>query len=268
MFPKQSRLHSASSLLRSASLSFVICILFTASGSSQFMPTDDAYVSNYQPKINYGAAQFLIVNGVINNAFVQFDLSSLPAGYTSANVAKATLRLYVNTVSAPGTFNVNYVLGSWSEKGITGRTVPAIGATVVSGVVVSAGMTGKFLVIDITPALDAWLDGIVTNDGLAFVGDSAIDVVFTSKENTAASHPPELDIIFNANGLQGTPGPQGPQGLQGPAGPQGPQGYVGITGPQGPPGPAGITNRGTWVPTTAYLINDGVSYNGAPLGSR
>jgi len=85
----------------------------------------------------------------------------------------------------------------------------------------------------VTPAVAAWLDGTMTNNGLALVGDGAVNVAFSSKENTGVSHSPELDIVPNPNGLQGPPGPKGPPGPAGPIGP---------TGPQGPQGPAGNTD--------------------------
>jgi len=39
----------------------------------------------------------------------------------------------VNSVATGGTFNVDYVLGSWSEKSITANLEPAIGAAIASG---------------------------------------------------------------------------------------------------------------------------------------
>lgn len=66
-------------------------------------------------------------------------------------------------------------------------------------------------------------------------------------------------------GPQGATGPQGPQGIQGETGPAGPTGPTGATGPQGPAGlpGAGIDWKGAWNSATAYLENDGVSYNGS-----
>jgi hypothetical protein len=36
-------------------------------------------------------------------------------GYTGASIAKATLKLYVNAVTTAGSFNVDFVNGTWSE---------------------------------------------------------------------------------------------------------------------------------------------------------
>lgn len=53
----------------------------------------------------------------------------------------------------------------------------------------------------------------------------------------------------------------GPSGNPGPPGPPGPPG---LTGPQGPPGAAGgaFNLRGAWAPSTAYAVNDMVTYQG------
>jgi hypothetical protein len=61
----------------------------------------------------------------------------------------------------------------------------------------------------------------------------------------------------------GATGPQGPVGNTGQQGPQGVPGALGLPGPQGPAGPVGISNRGSWVPTTQYQINDSVSFDGS-----
>jgi hypothetical protein len=218
--------------LRWAGLFLLFSLLPGVEARGQVTPSDDAYTSTAQPNAHYGAAATLRVEGASANAFIRFDLSSLPAGYNSAKVAKATLKLYVATVTTAGNFDVDYVLGSWSEQLVTGAVEPAIGATVVNGVEVSTGAKAKYLLIDVTPAIAAWLDGTMTNNGLALVGNNAVNVAFSSKENTGVSHSPELDIVFSSDGVQGPPGPPGPDGPVGPAGP---------TGPIGPQGPAGNT---------------------------
>jgi hypothetical protein len=70
-------------------------------------------------------------------------------------------------------------------------------------------------------------------------------------------------------GDKGDPGPTGPQGVPGNAGPTGPQGSIGPTGatgavgPAGPSGPKGLNWRGPWTASTAYLVADAVTLNGA-----
>ena len=86
------------------------------------------------PTTNFGAKTLLDVESASQTTFIQFDLSSLPSGYTSANITKATLKLYVNTVTTAGRFNVDFVNGAWSEKAITANNAPALGTTIAASV--------------------------------------------------------------------------------------------------------------------------------------
>ena len=65
---------------------------------------------------------------------------------------------------------------------------------------------------------------------------------------------------------QGTAGPPGPSGPPGPQGTSGPPGATGPPGPQGAigtAGPAGLAWREAWNNSTAYALNDAVSFNGS-----
>jgi hypothetical protein len=249
--------------LRPAILGLSVLSFLCASVLAQQTPSADSYINTAAPTTNYGSAGTLAVESPSQTAYIQFDLSSIPAGYTSANIAKASLKLYVSAVGKAGSFNVDFVNGSWSEKTITADLLPALGTTIAASVPITRAAQGDYIIVDITSAVDAWLNGTQANDGIALVANSPLICSFTSKENTATSHPPELDIVYNGSGAQGPAGPQGPQGLQGPQGPQGVQGPSGPLGAQGPPGPPGINNRGSWVSLTQYQVNDAVSYNGS-----
>lgn len=72
--------------------------------------------------------------------------------------------------------------------------------------------------------------------------------------------PQGLQGIKGDDGALGPIGEQGPQGIQGLQGPAGPQG---IEGQVGPVGPAGLTWRGQYNSSTAYVMDDAVSYQGA-----
>ena len=95
----------------------------------------------------------------IQTAYIKFDLSSVPAGYTSTNVAKATLKLYVNSVAKAGSFNVDFINGSWAEKTITADLAPALGSTIASSVPLAAANANDYLLIDVTSAVGYWLNG-------------------------------------------------------------------------------------------------------------
>jgi hypothetical protein len=245
--------------LRFVSLLSLTLLAMTAA-YGQLTPSGDAYTNSASPSTNYGSAATLNVSSASQTAYIQFDLSEIPSGYTGANIAKASLKLYVNAVGTAGSFNVDVVDGAWTESTITYGLSPALGTTIASNVALSKSNAHDYIVIDITSALEAWLNGTQANDGIALVANSPLSCSFDSKENTSYSHPAELDVVFLGNGAQGPPGPQGPQGPQGAQGASGP---AGPAGPQGPVGPAGINNRGTWVPTTTYQINDSVSYEGS-----
>jgi hypothetical protein len=179
-------------------VAFMLAALSAAYG--QYTPTDDAYTNTAAPTTNFGAATTLAVVNPSQTSFVIFDLSSVPAGYTGANVAKASLKLFVNTVTTAGSFNVDYVNGAWSEKSITANLSPALGTTIAASVPLAKANARDYILVDVTPAVVAWLNGSQANDGLALVGNSPLSVTFDSKENSSQSHPPELDIVLTGGG--------------------------------------------------------------------
>src|SRR5271169_4264357 len=258
----------------------------------QITPSGDAYTNTGSSNTNYGANALLNVDSGSEVTYIQFNLSSIPTGYSGANISKATLKLYVNAVTTAGNFNVEYVAGTWSEGTITAKNSPALGGTVASAVPLTTASANDYILVDITSALQAWVNGTEANNGIALVGNSPLNASFDSKENTSASHPAELDVVFVNSGPQGPVGLQGPAGPQGSAGAQGPQGATGATGAQGPvgstgaqgpqgatgaQGPAGATGaqgaagangvgfnfRNAFDPTATYAVNDVVTYVGS-----
>jgi hypothetical protein len=245
-----------------ALIAIILC--FGALAHGQAVVTDDANTASAFPTKNLGSSFALIVtNGA--NTYIKFDLANL-GQVTGNNVSKATLVLYTDSVLASGTMDVYQVNGAWSERTITWNNAPALGNQILSAVAVTKP---GYLSLDVTSTVQAWLNGTLTNYGIALVPSSGskILVSFDSKENILTSHTAELRPILVAvgpQGPQGLQGPQGPAGLpgaQGPQGRQGPQGLTGAVGPQGlagPAGPAGINNRGNWNNTAAYNPNDSV----------
>jgi hypothetical protein len=237
-----------------------LCLLTGAYG--QLTPTGDAYTNTATPTVNYGSGVAIAVASN-QTAYIQFNLSSIPAGYTGATISQATLKLYVYSLVTAGSFNVDYVNGAWAEGTIAADNAPPVGTTIAASVPLTTADKGQYILIDITSAVQAWLNGTATNYGIALVGIGPLKASFDSKENTTTSHPPELDVVFAGSGAQGPAGPQGLQGPPGTQGSQGPSGPIGLSGPAGPQGPAGIQNRGVWFSTTAYNVNDAVSYVGS-----
>ncbi|HKE58386.1 MAG TPA: DNRLRE domain-containing protein, partial [Pyrinomonadaceae bacterium] len=213
-------------------LTALLCVSAAAFGQS--VVTDDAYI-NKVPKdtdSNFGTNPNLSVSPT-STAYLKFKLRpNLPVGTQSSDVSKATLKIYVGNVLAPGTIDVFQSADNWSEKDLTWRNAPALG-DLLATVVVDQNTKSQFLLIDVSNAVRQWLDSS-TNYGFAFVARDATSVTFDSKENSQTSHEPELIVALSSR-----MGPQGPQGPQGPEGPQGPQGQPGPQGPQGTTGERG-----------------------------
>jgi hypothetical protein len=221
------------------------CVLLSpGQASAQTLPvTGDSYTQQSAPTANTGSAGNLFVHGSTTadrNAYIEFSLTPLPAGLTSSNVAIATMKLYVNTVTTAGTFDVHLVTSAWNEKTITYNTAPTLGTLVTSAVPITASNAGGYVVINVNSAVQAWLSG-TSNFGLALVptSGSAINVAFDSKENGNTSHDGQIEVEVVSFGPQGPPGAPGAPGPAGPQGPAGPAGAAGAQGPVGPAGPAG-----------------------------
>jgi len=115
----------------------------------------DTFVSSSRSTTNFGTvANLYIGNG--NTALLQFDLSSLPTGTTSSQIAKASLIVFVNRINVDGTVNLSPVTSAWTELGVTYATIPGIGAATTS---FNATTAGVYVTLDVT-ALDYWQPGI------------------------------------------------------------------------------------------------------------
>src|SRR3974390_820162 len=217
---------------------------------------------------NYGGSNGLAVSPT-NLTFIQFDFSWLPQ---SASVNKATLRLFLDNITANGSFDVYQVNGPWTQTTLNYYNMPAIGVSATGGnprALVNSQIR-SFVLIDITALVQAWVSGATPNYGVALqLTTPAGSLSFDSKENTNSSHQPEIEIVLNGPaGPQGPQGQQGPNGLsgsQGPAGPQGPAGSNGLQGPAGTAGTNGVSFnfRSAFSNAATYAVNDVVTYSGS-----
>lgn len=192
--------------LKSQLLGLLLCMVGLLTGSyAQLTPSADAYTNTVDPTTNFGAKTLLDVESASQTAYIRFDLSSIPSDYSSANITKATLKLYVNSVTTAGSFNVDYVNGTWAENTITADLAPALGTTIAASVPLTVADKNQYVLIDVTAAVQAWLSG-TSNDGIALVGNSPVNATFDSKESTSTSHAAELDIVFAGGGGGGIAG--------------------------------------------------------------
>jgi len=176
-----------------------LTLLAWTTAHAQITPSADSYTNTATPTTNYGAKTLLDVDGASQITYIQFNLASIP---TTASVSQATLKLYINGVTTAGSFNVDYINGAWSESTIDSSNAPPLATTIASNVNVTTADKNQYILVDVTPAVQAWLSGSETNNGLALVANSTFNATFDSKENTTTSHPPELDIAFG--GGEGT----------------------------------------------------------------
>ncbi len=253
-------------------------LLTISASATEAVLLDDAYTGSSAAlrNSNYGALPYLLIDGkqgAEKQGWLKFDfLSVLPTGVSSSQLAKATLKLYANKVTSPGSVNL-WAVGptQWTEAGIKYANSPAYlsaGAIGVPYATAAANTTGQFVLFDVTELVRDWMDGVVANSGLLLTPASpAMLIYFDSKESKTTSKPAILDITLlsaasgnGAKGDQGMPGVAGPvgntgapgtPGAPGAAGAVGERGEVGAAGPKGPAtvliSPRGDLSMGSFV---------------------
>jgi hypothetical protein len=233
-------------------------VLSTHGYAQSAPPVANAYNQEMHPATVYGSgaaiAYLMLQTGTNNgNVYIQFSLADIPA---EASVQKATLQLYVNQVLGPGNFDVYQLNTEWSQNTLTYSNAPTLGISATGNNPVAVPATAdQFILIDVTPLVQGWVNGTIPNNGLALsMTTSTGGALFDSKEAINTSHMPELQIVLN--------GPAGPQGPIGPAGPAGATSSTGPTGPGATVG-AGFNFRNAFDPTATYSPYDVVTYNGS-----
>ena len=248
-------------------LPLVLLLCAAAAAPAYDLPLlKDSFVSSNSANGNNGGAttvKVALASSVTSNTYLAFNKNTLPTGVTSAQVSRATLKFFANTVTVAGNFDVHRITQAWTESAITWTNKPA---TVVyasgAGAVNLAGLAAaNYVAIDVTQLVKDWIAGTANFDNGMMLTPSAttpVNVLFDSKESTGTSHGPVLEVELNgpagpagpagATGATGSPGAQGPQGVpgaMGPAGPAGPQGAQGVAGPAGVAGPQGPAGPAT-----------------------
>ena len=77
------------------------------------MPEADAYATAGSPR-RFGTVKTLRIQGPpaskkVRQAFIKFDLSTLPPGTTGSEITRATLMVFVDAVKVPGSLDVRQV---------------------------------------------------------------------------------------------------------------------------------------------------------------
>jgi hypothetical protein len=223
----------------------------------------------------------------LTKTYIKFQLqSSLPSTVAAANVAKATLKLFISPSCNPsGAIDIYPVTSAWAESTLNASSPPAV-ASAAFATGIAVGKANSFLVVDVTSLVQEWLNGSANggldNDGIELVADtSTTNVIFDSKESFITSHEPRLEIVLVHSGPAGaaatiqvgtttTLGAGGQAAVTNSGTPNAailnfsiPQGQTGATGQTGAAGAAATVQVGTTITvppgTPASVLNGGTS---------
>lgn len=161
--------------------------------AAQIPAAADSSISSKKLTAKLGAGKTLTVDKQ-TNTMIRFDLSSLSSDVKAANVAKATLRLWINAKPTPGSLAVALPGSAWSESLVSGSTAPGFIPTGVTKVLPTEG--NAYFDLDMTAVVKSWLDG-TPNNGLVLTPEIAgnpLKVVFDSRESTKPGRGPVLDL--------------------------------------------------------------------------
>ncbi len=211
----------------------------------------DTQIDSAAGTTNYGQSTTLNVNSS-TQTLLQFDIASvLPNGTTAAQVLRARLVVFPNTLTTSGTTNVYQVTSSWKEGSVTYATRPSLASAAATSTGTSAAH--NYIDFDVTKVVQSWITTPADNYGVELRSAGSVNITLDSKENTNTSHPAVLEIALS--GPEGPAGPAGAKGATGATGPAGPKGSTGATGPQGPAGGLSLPYAVTTSGGGAYLLN-------------
>ena len=135
------------------------------------------------------------------DALVFFDLNGLPPAFSAVNVIGARLRFYVAKVTKPGDLAIHRALDPWDED--KDGPAPSTDANPIATVVAAKLASKRFVVVDVTPTVQAWLATPTSNHGLAIIAAGntpTLKATLGAKEGPGIGQPAELEIEVNAAG--------------------------------------------------------------------
>ena len=168
--------------------------------AQQAMLTGDSQINSSATTTKYGASTTLNISPT-NSALLQFDLTDmLPSGTTAAQVLRARLIVFPDTITTGGTVNLYQVTSAWSEGTVTYATKPTIASTAAA--TLSIGANNAFHDFGVTTLVQNWITTPASNFGVELQASGTTNITIDSKENTNTSHPAVLEIDLS--------GPAGP----------------------------------------------------------
>jgi hypothetical protein len=173
---------------------------------AQTVLVSDAYTSATSANGNFGTTPVLNVSAN-NTAYVKFEIAgTLSAGTKRDDIAKATVKFYVNKVATAGKLDLYPIMADWDEKTITANNAPPIGSLALTTPQIAKDAQGNYVLIDITDLVKQWFDdgsgqNAIPNYGFALAPHPVdpntpqlADINFDSKENAQTSHDALLSV--------------------------------------------------------------------------
>jgi hypothetical protein len=179
---------------------YCIFISFTCLAFSQttLYPLQDAYVTQQLPSTNTNGYNLAVDFTYISPswcrsvALLKFNLSQ----FNGMSITHAELRLSAGEEAIAGTsmLYAKYIESTWSASSVTWNTRPAVGGTIETN-----GSSGViYPVFDVTSAVQAWVNGSHTNNGIWIEGSqntsSPYSFGYYDIENGQSNTKPKLII--------------------------------------------------------------------------
>ncbi|WP_053956176.1 DNRLRE domain-containing protein [Inediibacterium massiliense] len=171
----------------------------------KLFPTQNVYISQYYPSINYAQAPSLDVGrftgpGDTKRTLLQFDFSSLVGNIESAYLNLYLYRNEVPSISKPNT--IYQLETSFDQNTVTYNTAPSYSSTANASVSITNEIN-KFIQWDITSLVKGWMEKTITNNGIILIGLESANglVAYKSTRWADSAYWPYLEIHFSGNYL-------------------------------------------------------------------
>lgn len=149
-----------------------------------------------------GASTLLPINAK-QQAFLFFNVGGYQGLIPPTSVTGARLRVYFPTAVKPGDISIFATLDGWSES--AAGTEPAMATLPIAIIPAAQVVKKKFVVVDVTPIVQAWLSGSLADNGFALQTIAPLaKITMGAKEGSGSGYPAELEIDIATNVLDGS----------------------------------------------------------------
>ena len=175
-------------------------------------PTADTYVLSSSTRSNYGTSTSLntLGPGTAAVTFLKFTLPAFPAGTTLTGASLGVRTTTASNAGSTATQTVRVTTSSWTETGLTYRTIPALTGTVL-GTLASPSAVNTAYAVPLSTTPLATLSGQVLS--VAITSSAADTLILNSRSATTTANRPALSLTFTTT--PDTAAPSAPSALTG-----------------------------------------------------